>query len=355
MRSFERRVTPTIGPASVERPDATMQAIVQDRYGSADVLHLAEVRVPEIGDGDVLVRVRAASIGAWVDHFVAGEPLVMRLQFGLRRPRQRTHASDLAGVVVAVGGRVEQFRVGDRVYGEAAAVFAEYAATPATSLSHVPARLSDAQAAAIPIAGQIALLGLRDHGGLRPGQHVMIIGAAGGVGSFAVQIAKARDAEVTAVCSSRSVDLVRSLGADHVIDYTERDLTAGSERYDVVFQLAGAQPASQLRRILTPGGTLVLSSGEGGHWIGPLGRLGAAMITSPFADHRVRTYVTATKAANLVQLTTLVDRGRIEPVVDRTYPLAEMADALRHFRQPHGQGKTVVTIDGPGVDETDLR
>ena len=321
----------------------TMRAVTQARYGPTDVLELSEVDVPEIADDEVLVRVHAASIGAWVDHVVAGEPFAMRLQSGVRRPRGQIRASDVSGRVVAVGSKVVRFQPGDAVYGESRAAFAEYAPAGQIAVSHKPKGLSFEQAAATPIAGQTALLGLRDRGNLQPGQHVLIIGAAGGVGSFAVQIAKARGAEVTGVCSTDNVGLVESLGADHVIDYTERGLHAGADRYDVVLQLAGSQPVSELRRLLTPSGTLVLSSGEGGRWFGPLGRLAGAMLISPFVRQRVCTYVATSNAVNLAHLAGLVQGGHLTPVIDRTFPLNEMSDALRHFQRPHGRGKIVVT------------
>ena len=250
----------------------------------------------------------------------------------LRRPRRQIRASDLSGRVVAVGSKVVRFRPGDAVYGESDRAFAEYAPAGQGAVSLKPKGLSFEQAAAIPIAGQTALLGLRDHGQVQPGQHVLIIGAAGGVGSFAVQIAKAKGAEVTGVCSTRNVDLVASLGADHVIDRMEGDVTAGPDRYDVVFQLAGSQSASELRELLTPSGTLVLSSGEGGRWFGPLGRLARAMVVSPFVGHRLCTYVATPNAVNLAHLTGLVEAGNLTPVVDRTFPLN--GDVGRHAAFP---------------------
>ncbi len=323
-----------------------MKAITQSRYGSPDVLELIDVDMPEIDDGEVLVEVHAASIGAWVDHLVAGDPLAMRIQFGLRKPRNRIRASDLAGRVVAVGANVETFRPGDEVYGEGDAAFAEYAAVAPGKLAAKPRTLTFEQAAAVPIAGQTALLGLRDHGRLREGQHVLVIGAAGGVGTFAVQIATAMGAEVTGVCSTGNVELVEFLGADHVIDHTVRDVTRESQRYDLILQLAGSQSISDLRSVLARRGTLVLSSGEGGRWLGPLPRLATGLALSPFVEHRVRTFVAAANAANLADLTDLIEGGQLAPVMDRVYPLSEMAEALRHFQQPHGHhGKTVVSME----------
>ena len=325
-----------------------MKAIVQSRYGGADVLELGSADHPEdVGDRQVLVQVHAASIGAWVDHLVAGDPLVMRLAFGLRRPRRPVRASDVAGRVVAVGLNVEGFRPGDDVYGECDAAFAEYAVVSADALSPKPSNLSFEAAAAVPIAGQTALLALRDHGQLQAGQHVLIIGAAGGVGSFAVQMAVAMGAVVTAVCSSQNVEFVRSLGADHVIDYTVDDHLGDPGDYDLIVQLAGSQSARVLRRLLTKRGTVVLTSGEGGRWFGPLGRLVVAIALSPFVSQRLRTFVATSTSSNLAHLTELIEREQLTPVVDRAFPLAEMADALRHFQQPHGRGKTVITVDHP--------
>ncbi len=215
------------------------------------------------------------------------------------------------------------------------------------ALSPKPSNLSFEEAAAVPIAGQTALLALRDHGQLQAGQHVLVIGAAGGVGSFAVQIAAAMGAVVTGVCSGRNVEFVRSLGADHVIDYTVDDCLGDPGHYDLIVQLAGTQSTKVLRPLLTKRGTLVLSSGEGGRWIGPLGRLVAAIALSPFVPQQLRTFVATSTSENLARLTELIESAQVTPVVDRVVPLAEMADALRHFRQPHGHGKTIVTVDHP--------
>lgn len=348
VRAAERA---TVAPRVSNPTKPTMPAMVQRRYGQPHVLELAEVAVPEIGDDQVLVQVRAASIGAWVDHLVAGDPYAMRVQSGLSRPRRRIRASDIAGRVVAVGPNVERFRSGDEVYGEADEAFALFAAVAQDSLARKPKGLTFEQAAAVPIAGQTALLGLRDHGHLQQGEHVLIIGATGGVGSFAVQIAKSRGATVTAVCHTSAVSVARELGADHVFDYTDHGLMRASGRFDVVFQLGGSQRVGDLRDLLTPKGTLVLSSGEGGRWFGPLGRLVGAMMISPFVGQRLRTFVASTNVANLAQLTTLVERGDVVPVIDRTYALDDMAEALCRFRQPHGCGKVVIAMpdDDPTV------
>ena len=329
---------------TIEETEGTdVKAIVQSRYGSADVLDYAEIDKPVIDDDEMLVRVRAASIGAWVTHFIEGDPLAMRLGFGLRKPKP-VRSSDLAGEVVEVGKQVDGFQPGDEVYGEADAVFAEYAAVSPNAISRKPRNLSFAEAAAVPIAGQTALLGIRDVGGVQPGQRVLIIGAAGGVGTFAVQIAKVFGAEVTAVCATNGLELVASLGADHVVDYTREDFTKRSTRYDVIYQGAGAQSIAELRGALTESGTLVSSSGEGGRWFGSLGRLAKAMVISPFVGHDLRTFLAKPETDNLDYLTDLIEAGQISPVIDRTFALDETADAVRHFQHGHRLGKTVVTI-----------
>jgi len=325
------------------RKETDVKAIVQSRYGSSDVLDCVEIDRPVIGDDEVLVRVRAASIGPWVTHLIEGDPLVMRLVVGLRKPKP-VRSSDLAGVVVEVGEDVDGFRPGDEVYGEADAVFAEYAAMSPDAISLKPRNLSFAEAATVPVAGLTAVLGVRDVGGVQAGQRVLIIGAAGGVGTFAVQIAKALGAEVTAVCATNGLELVASLGADHVIDYTREDFTEQSTRYDVIYQGAGAQSIEDLRGVLTESGTLVLSSGEGGRWFGSLGRLAKALAISPFVGHNLRTFVAKANTENLKDLTRLVEAGQLTPVIDRIFPLDETADAVHHFQHGHGLGKTVVTI-----------
>lgn len=321
-----------------------MKAIVQSRYGPADVLEPTNVAKPQITDDEVLVHVRAASIGAWVSHLVAGDPFLMRLGFGLRKPRQKIRASDLAGEVVAIGANVSQFQPGDEVYGEADAAFAEFVAVSPKTLSPKPRNLTFEEAAAVPIAGQTALLALRDHGNVQQGQHVLIIGAAGGVGTFAVQIAKTLGAEVTGVCSAHALSLVKSLGADHVIDYAEREFTTEPTRYDVILQLAGTESIANLRQVLTGSGTLVLSSGEGGKWLGPMVRLVKAIALDRFVDHDLRTFVAKTQPQNLAYLTDLIEAGDIMPVIDQALPLDQMADAMYHFQQGHNRGKTVVTM-----------
>lgn len=323
-----------------------MKAIVQDRYGSEDVLELREVARPEIGDGQVLVRLRAAGVDPGVWHLMTGLPYLVRLLgFGLRAPKNPIRGSDLAGHVEAVGPKVTRFRVGDEVFGTCDGSFAEYAAASENHLALKPPSLSFEQAAAVPTSAITALQGLRDHGRVEDGQHVLVIGAAGGVGHFAVQLAKAFGAEVTGVCSTTKLELVRSLGADHVIDYTGEDFTEQGPRYDLILDTAGARPVSRLRRALTPRGTLVITGAEGGDRVtGGIGRQIRAAMLSPFLRHTLRMYVAQPNRKDLEYLTELLEAGTIMPLIDRSYPLAETADAIRHLAQGHARGKVVLTL-----------
>jgi NADPH:quinone reductase-like Zn-dependent oxidoreductase len=322
-----------------------MKAITYHRYGPPDVLELEDVDEPVIGDRDVLVRVRAASVNPRDWHFLRGLPYVMR-PTGLRIPKDGGLGTDLAGEVEAVGRDVRRFRPGDTVYGEVeAGAFAEYARAPEDVLAPKPANLSFEAAAAVPLAGLTALQGLRDQGKVQPGRTVLIIGASGGVGTFAVQLAKHLGAEVTGVCSTRNVELVRSLGADHVIDYTKEDFASGGRRYDVVFQLAGTRSASDCRRALTPEGTLIVSSGESaGRWFGPIGRIARATLLSAFVRQRLASFLARSSSDDLQALTELIEAGRIAPVVDRTYPLVETPEAIRYLETGRVRGKVVITV-----------
>ncbi|MBM7494101.1 NADPH:quinone reductase-like Zn-dependent oxidoreductase [Micromonospora luteifusca] len=326
-----------------------MKAIVQDVYGPADVLALRDIDRPSIGDDEVLVRVRAAGVDPGVWHLMTGRPYLVRaFGFGLRRPKVPVRGRDLAGVVEAVGARVTRLRPGDEVYGTCeSGSFAEYATARQDRLAIKPANLSFEQAAVTPISGMTALQGLRDCAGLRPGQRVMVIGAAGGVGSFAVQIAKAFGATVTGVCSTAKVDLVGSLGAADVIDYTHSQIDGNGARYDVIIDTAGNRPVSLLRRALTPRGTLVLVGGEhgGGRLLGGFDRqMLRAPLMSIFVSQRLRSLMAKEHAADLEELRRLIDSGAVTPVIDRAYPLADAADAIRHLAQGHAAGKTVVTV-----------
>ena len=323
-----------------------MKAIVQDRYGSADVLELATVDQPAPEDDELLVRVHAAGVDAGVWHLMTGLPYLIRLAgYGLRKPRQRIRGRELAGRVEAVGRDVTRFRPGDEVYGIGEGAFAEFARVPQKRAAPKPVNLGFEQAAAVPISAITALQGLRDKGRLQPGQRVMVIGAAGGVGSFAVQLAKAFGAHVTGVVSTTKTDLARSIGADEVVDYTREDATDGRRRYDLVLDTAGNRPLSSLRRALTPKGTLVIVGGEAeGRWLGGTERLLRAGLLSPFVGQRLLGFLAGEGADDLRALTDLIEAGKVAPVIDRTYPLDQAPEALRYWAEGHARGKVVVTI-----------
>jgi NADPH:quinone reductase-like Zn-dependent oxidoreductase len=323
-----------------------LKAITYHRYGPPEVLELQDVDEPAVGDHDVLVRVRAASANPRDWHFMRGEPYFMRLQAGLRTPKNSLLGSDVAGQVEAVGRNVTRFRPGDEVVADVVqGGFAEYACVPEDLAVLKPANLTFEQAAAVPLAALTALQGLRDVGKVQPGQKVLVIGAAGGVGTFAVQIAKWLGAEVTGVCSTNKVDMVRSIGADHVVDYTREDFTKGGGRYDVVFQLAGTRSPSDCRRALAPKGTLVLSSGESnGRWIGPVSRILAGIALSPFVSQRLAPFVAKRSGEDLQLVMELIESGEVSPVLDRRYALSEVPDAIRHLEAGHARGKVVVTV-----------
>ena len=322
-----------------------MKAIVQDRYGSADVLELSDIDKPAPGDDEVLVRVHAAGVDPGVWHLMTGLPLPIRLGFGIRAPKTRVRGRDVAGTVEAVGRNVTSVQPGDEVFGVCEGSFAEYACMRAKKCLPKPANLTFEQAAAVPISGLTALQAVRDRGAVRPGQHVLVIGAAGGVGSFAVQVAKALGAEVTGVCSTSKLDLVRSIGADHVIDYTRDDVTDGSRRYDLIIDTAGNRPLSGLRRALAPKGTLVIVGGEGGgRWLGGLDRLLRASLLSPLVGQRLRGMLSGESLTDLRELAALIEARKVIPVIDRTYPLSDAADAIRYLAQGHPAGKVVVTV-----------
>lgn len=325
-----------------------MKAIVQDVYGPADVLELRDVDRPSIGDDEVLLRVRAAGVDPGVWHLMTGEPYLVRaMGFGLRRPKVPVRGRDVAGVVEAIGTRATRFRPGDEVYGTCdRGSYAEYAAAPQDRLAAKPANISFAQAAATPISGVTALQGVRDCGRVQPDQQVMVIGAAGGVGSFAVQIAKALGATVTGVCSTSKADLVRSLGADDVIDYTRDEVDCRGPRYDVVIDTAGNRPLSLLRRALTPHGTLVLVGGEhgGGRVLGGFDRQFRAPLLSMFVRQRLRGLSGKERVEDLEAIGRLIGSGAVMPVIDRTYALADAPEAIRYVAAGHAAGKVVITV-----------
>ena len=321
-----------------------MKAIVQDRYGTADVLRFEDVETPVARQGRVLVRVVAASafIGDW--HLMTGTPYAIRLVSGLRAPKQPIRGQDAAGVVESVGEDVTGVRPGDEVFGVCDGAFAEFATADPGKLAPKPTNFGFEEAATVPTTGCTALQGLRDVAKLESGQRVMVIGAAGGVGSFAVQIAKALGARVTGVCSTSKVELVRSIGADDVIDYTREDLAAGDRRYDVIFDTAGNREASVLRPILTPSGTLVLAGGEGGgRWLG-MGRVIRGMAASPFVKQKITNLLGRPKADDLVVLRDLIEAGTVTPVIGATYPLSDVPRALQELGGGHGRGKVVISI-----------
>jgi NADPH:quinone reductase-like Zn-dependent oxidoreductase len=340
---------------STEEP--TMKAIVQDRYGPPSVLRLDEVPAPEPGAGEVLVAVHAATVNARDWHAMRGDPYLARASFGVRRPRPRIRGTDFAGRVAALGPGATRFRIGDEVYGEAEGAFAEYVRAPEGVIGCKPANLTFAQAAAVPLAANTALVCLRD-GRTRPGAHVLVNGASGGVGTFAVQIAKVLGATVTAVCSPRNVELVRSLGADAVVDYTVEDFTRSGERYDVVLDLVGNHPLRALRRAVDPGGAVVLSGGgtsEGLTLVGPMGLAIRGMVAARLRPGRVAVTGAEPSTQNLDELRELIESGRVTPVIDRTYPLAETAAAIRYVEDEHARAKVVISIDGTDGADADGR
>lgn len=323
-----------------------MQAIVHDEYGSADVLRLEEVEEPDVGEREVLVRVGAACVNPYDWHAMTGLPLVFRLQSGLRGPRDNMLGADLAGRVEAVGSSVTRFRPGDEVLAEVeSGSFAEYVAVSEEWAAPKPANLTMEQAAAVPMAALTALQGLRDHGGIAAGKQVLINGASGGVGTFAVQIATVFEAEVTGVCSTRNVEMVRSLGADHVIDYTRDDFTRAGRRFDLIFDLIGNHSPSACRRVLTAGGTYVASFGQpGNRWLGPIAYLGRMLTMSPFVRQRMVTFVAKPNKEDFGYLEDLIEAGKVTPVIDRTYPLGETAAAMAYLEEGHARGKVVITV-----------
>lgn len=323
-----------------------MQAIVQDTYGAADVLELRDVHRPAVGDDDVLVRVHAAGVDPGVWHLMTGRPYLVRIMgYGLRAPKVGVPGTDMAGRVEAVGRNVTLFQPGDAVFGAGVGAFAEFACAREKGLAPKPDTLSFEKAAAVPVSGWTALQGLRDAGKVQPGQSVLILGASGGVGTFAVQLAKVFGAEVTGVCSSPKAELVRAIGADHVIDYTRDDPTDGTRRYDLILDVAGNRPLSRLRRALTARGTLVIVGGEGGgRWLGGVDRQLRALALSPFVPQTLRGMLAVGRADDLRFLRDLIEAGKVAPVVDRTYPLAEAAEAIRYLERGKARGKVVISV-----------
>jgi NADPH:quinone reductase-like Zn-dependent oxidoreductase len=338
-------VGPASAPPTAAARETTMKAIVQDQYGSPGVLALRDIDRPEIGAAEVLVRVRAAAVnpGDWA--IVSGLPYIARPVYGLLKPKNAVRGQDLAGEVEAVGASVTRFRPGDEVFGwcqQLGGAFAEHASVSEDALERKPANLTFEQAAAVPTAGSVALEALRD---VRAGQKVLVNGASGGIGTFAVQIAKSLGADVTGVCSTRNVDLVRSIGADQVIDYTKDDFTQTGKRYDFILDNVANRSLSDLRRTLAPNGTLVPNGGGfDNHWFAGGGRVIRAKVLSRFVSQTLRTFIMSQKREALVALKNLIEAGKITPVIDRTYPLSETPKAIEHVGLGHARGKVVITV-----------
>jgi NADPH:quinone reductase-like Zn-dependent oxidoreductase len=328
-----------------------LKAIIQDRYGSSDVLELRDVDAPVPNDNEVLVRVQAAAVNARDWHVMRGDPYVARLLdpsgLGLGRPKIKIRGTDFAGRVQTVGRNVKRLLPGDEVFGETPGAFAEFVSVPDDVVEPKPANLTFEQAAAVPLAGNTALIGLRDVARVQPGQRVLVNGASGGVGTFAVQLAKSIGAEVTGVCSTRNVELVQSIGADQVIDYTREDFTRNGRPYDVVFDLVGNRSLRELRRALTPTGTLVLSGGgvsRGGSLIGPVGLMVRGQLLARFVRQRLLVLTVKPSKENLAALRELAESGKVAPVIDRTYPLIEAPEAIRYLEVEHARAKVVITM-----------
>jgi NADPH:quinone reductase-like Zn-dependent oxidoreductase len=322
----------------------TMRAVVQDRYGSSEVLRPARVARPVLADDEVLLHVNAAGLDRGTEHLMTGKPYVARLFVGLRKPKNPIPGRDAAGTVAAVGSSVTRFAIGDEVYGVAPGSFAEYAVAPEDKLARKPKNLSFAQAAAIPVSAGTALQALVDAGRVQAGQSVLVVGASGGVGTYAVQLAKAFGAEVTGVSSTAKVDLVKSLGADHVIDYTREDFADGTRRYDLILDIGGSTPVRRLRRALRPRGTLVFVGGENSGNLTGLGRQLGGVLISPFLRQRLVLLMAKERAADLERLSGLIEDGKVVPSVDRSYPLEESPDAMRLLEKGRVRGKVVITV-----------
>jgi NADPH:quinone reductase-like Zn-dependent oxidoreductase len=334
------------GPGIATGREGTMKAIVQHRYGGLDTLQFRDIDRPVPEGDEVLVRVRAAGLDRGVWHVMAGLPYLIRfVGFGVRRPKVPVRGMDVAGTVEAVGPRATRFRPGDEVFGWSDGTYAEYACAPEDHFARKPASLSFEQAGAVPISGFAALQALRDVGEVQPGQRVLVIGAAGGVGSFAVQLAKAFGAQVTAVGSTAQADVVRAIGADDFVDYTRQDVTDGSRTWDLIIDTAGRRTLSRLRRALTPGGTLVIVGGEGGgRWLGGFDRQLRALAVSRFIGQKLRMLGSKPRPDDLQTLRELADAGKLTTVVDRTFPLDQVPEAIRYMDHGHGAGKIVITV-----------
>ena len=323
----------------------TMQAITFAKYGGPDVLSHGTAPVPTPADGQVLIRVKAASVNPLDWHLIRGLPYLVRLQAGVRRPKRQTPGADVAGVIEAVGNGATRFQVGDEVFGEVNGSFAELATTNEKNLAIKPSNISFEQAAAMPVAALTALQGLRDKGHIRAGHKVLINGASGGVGTMAVQIAKALGAEVTAVCSGRNLDLVRSIGADHVVDYTEADFTQLDEKFDIIYDAIGNRSVFECRKIMAPDGVLVAVGADGmGNWIGPLTHFAKVGIASLLGSQQMAVFLAKVDHEDLAAIAGMVEAGDVTPVIDRTYSLAQVPEAVAYLEAGHARGKVVISL-----------
>jgi NADPH:quinone reductase-like Zn-dependent oxidoreductase len=323
-----------------------MKAITYTEYGPPDVLQITEVATPGPKDDEVLIRIRAASVNPLDWHYMRGTPYFIRATAGLSKPKVTRLGVEVAGQVETVGKKVTQFQPGDEVFGTCKGAFAEYVCASEEALVLKPANVTFEQAAAVPIAAFTALQGLRDKGQIQPGQKVLINGASGGVGTFAVQIARVLGADVTGVCSTRNMDMVRSIGAHHVMDYTQEDFTRSGQRYDLIFDSAGNHSLSDCRRALTTGGTLVLVGGpDNGRWVGPLTGLLKAVVLSRFVSQKLLPFLAHLSKDDLIIMRELLEAGKVAPVIDRTYPLSDVPEAIRYLEEGHARGKVVITIE----------
>jgi NADPH:quinone reductase-like Zn-dependent oxidoreductase len=342
MRSEEHGVLGTNIPVTVE---TSMRAVVRDAYGSVDVLRLARIPRPEVAEDEVLLKVQAAGLDRGTWHLMTGLPYLGRLAFGLRRPRNPVLGLDVAGTVISVGSAVTRFSSGDQVFGFGKGSFAEYAVAPQDKLARKPVNITFEQAAVVPVSAATALQGLCDVGRIEKGQRVLIIGASGGVGSYAVQLAKAFGAQVTGVCSPSKVELVRSLGADQVVDYTIEDFAEATHHYDLIVDIGGNPPLARVRRALTPTGTAVIIGGEhGGSWTGGIHRQLGALAMSPFVRQRLTNFIAKQRASDLERLADLIEVGEVRPSIDRTFTLEQVPEAMGYLEAGKVRGKVAITI-----------
>jgi NADPH:quinone reductase-like Zn-dependent oxidoreductase len=321
-----------------------MQAIVYDHYGPPSALQLAEIATPTPAESEVLIRVRAASVNPYDWHFLRGTPYGFRFMTGLRQPKDHQLGVDLAGEVESIGSQVKQFKPGDAVFGMGRGAFAEFARAPETSLALKPANVTFEQAASVPIAALTALQGLRDHAHLQPGQKVLINGAAGGVGTYAVQFARVLGADVTGVCSTRNVDMVRALGANHVVDYTQADFTQSAERCDILLDCIGNHPLQASRRVLNPKGIYIGVGGQSGKWVAPMDRAIRARLLTRFVSQRLQFMMAKPSQPDLNLIAGWMATGKVTPAIDRTYKLSEVPEAISYLEEGHARGKVVITV-----------